>query len=1033
MSASDRFQWLSEAQKSVLINLRIAVKDILSNRLLAYYTDHSIDHSDRMVTIVDHLISPIQNSSTGLCDEELIILYASCYLHDVGVHFDKPYETSVIQRELDKISSNDSGVAEAIPDYQKAWMLLWGRGEGQCLQRRLHHLISADYVRMSADISQRRPGQDWRLVELQSEHLLNLASYIASACASHGIDVNSPDYAKVTRSTTHRMQLVCGLLRMADILDADRDRATAAQRESLNMSDESAIHWFRHWYCEKVHYDTSLPGGIGIILRFDFPPSRREDYDRIIAKPLESYIKDEYMRQEDVLAHTGIHLHISVDSEPNEYSVATLLEQNIYEVLNKAAQQVRENIDLVEVGLDRHQELQDVGQDSSNKLIKYQEEAREQLRSLQERLASNEMAVSDYMQNVRRLSEDLCHRGSRRYAWTLLYSSYNKYSNDLPIDERLQIGIALAEMMNSDGSSNMAQMVLREFGDLIAQQEDSAISFRYYIRSGHSFADLGQVKQAIDMLNRASTYAEANDQTNLINAEIGELYLLQGDLPSAIASTTELACTRQVLVTARAQAMLGRMDEALARLETTIEEHVEESTGSRDWLLLSLLKAELCFLNGDFVGAEAVFTDILLPHIAAYSPADALIVADNDNFVRRSSLSEGSIEEFYAIVDQLRTVGEQLWNRQALNNADSEYLAGKYQEALVGYWGQLYYTYHNAPWRYQGTVNERIARAYLKLKHYSLGLYHACLAQNGKLIEEIAQELVKSCHIEQIRAAVSQLLTSSNLALHAMHAATALATIGDVIPDDLIGLVFQWLCPQISLDPKDWTDVDRFREPLKALATIAPRMSSDQAWSIIDAVTNHPSWHETRVYRKEMIKLVDACCANVAEDKLYEIASRSLSLATTNKGDIDYIEAINLIIEITGRSNGNEIVLQLVRDHLFSDENKPYNNILVQIAPAFGFEALSAEELLPRSQSATKSIYLQVQEVDEESQIQRIPVMLQSLKPAGNKKIAVMIDPNGYHLKALTRSWSRVPEPERHELIEAMLTMIKDPSQCPTK
>ena len=80
------FQYISSEEKVTFLNsVRDNVKPILATNLMPHFTDHSVEHSDRIVGYVDNLIKPIMETENKLSEEELTILYSACYLHDIGM------------------------------------------------------------------------------------------------------------------------------------------------------------------------------------------------------------------------------------------------------------------------------------------------------------------------------------------------------------------------------------------------------------------------------------------------------------------------------------------------------------------------------------------------------------------------------------------------------------------------------------------------------------------------------------------------------------------------------------------------------------------------------------------------------------------------------------------------------------------------------------------------------------------------------------------------------------------------------------
>lgn len=93
-------------------------------------TDHSVDHSDRVVGYVNQLFS---EASERLHPEEAFILYAACFLHDVGLHTDNPPWTEAPAHEV--------GSPEEWNDMRKA---------RASVVRTYHHRISAELVMWTA-------------------------------------------------------------------------------------------------------------------------------------------------------------------------------------------------------------------------------------------------------------------------------------------------------------------------------------------------------------------------------------------------------------------------------------------------------------------------------------------------------------------------------------------------------------------------------------------------------------------------------------------------------------------------------------------------------------------------------------------------------------------------------------------------------------------------------------------------------------------------------------------------------------------
>ncbi len=64
--------------------------EIWSEPHLRKLTEHGKDHIDQVLSNLDVLTGPLQRSSDPLSPEEIFVLLAACYLHDVGMQLDQP-------------------------------------------------------------------------------------------------------------------------------------------------------------------------------------------------------------------------------------------------------------------------------------------------------------------------------------------------------------------------------------------------------------------------------------------------------------------------------------------------------------------------------------------------------------------------------------------------------------------------------------------------------------------------------------------------------------------------------------------------------------------------------------------------------------------------------------------------------------------------------------------------------------------------------------------------------------------------------
>ena len=182
---------------------------ILANNLLHHFTDHSVEHSDSLARYIDSLILPLQATAEKLSEDELLILYAACYLHDIGMQYEKAYETQII-----------ASLKLSTP---------WSDLSSDDLIRQHHAAISAEMVRASLNATAPIIG-----LQLTVDYF---PTYVAALCEGHTLSTESARYKSLTQPGPNlRIELLSGLLRIADILDLSRRRANRPKALTLDLN-----------------------------------------------------------------------------------------------------------------------------------------------------------------------------------------------------------------------------------------------------------------------------------------------------------------------------------------------------------------------------------------------------------------------------------------------------------------------------------------------------------------------------------------------------------------------------------------------------------------------------------------------------------------------------------------------------------------------------------------------------------------------------------------------------------------------------
>ena len=279
------FTYMGDKEKMArLTTIRAGVERILSSTIHPHFTDHSVHHSDRMVELLGALIEPMQATQSALNDRELFVLYAGCYLHDVGMQ-----------------CSNCSGYRTV---QERGWARDW---ESVCQEDRLkriraiHAELSAEMVRRSA--TEHPPPINTALDER------DYFPAIANLCLSHVLSVASDTYlSAVEPGARLDMRLLSALLRIADILDASAARSWLEKERLMLMPSLSRVHWWKHYYVEDVEIESTQHR---IMVTFAFPPGEKDEYREIVPELVIPDIRDELARHRSVLLPRGADYEVS--------------------------------------------------------------------------------------------------------------------------------------------------------------------------------------------------------------------------------------------------------------------------------------------------------------------------------------------------------------------------------------------------------------------------------------------------------------------------------------------------------------------------------------------------------------------------------------------------------------------------------------------------------------------------------------------------------------------------------------------------
>ena len=253
---------VSDRYFTYLSQIYLNAKTIHINRILYPYTDHGIDHSDRVLENLLKLFPSLFDSihENRLSQTEVFCLVAAIYLHDIGIQF---YRDELLLDFCEKCKKglflNKSGI-----DTSKVV-------DKDYFVRKYHHALSKFWVHDTLE----------SVSKLSASYVgdKELAQYVGNICESHGIDYEKYDEYTNTEAYNGedvRMGLLCTLFSLGDALDCDRRRIEFDKLKNQDVSLESRIHWMKHHFVDSISVKSGL-----LTLHYHFPKCAIAEQDAI--------------------------------------------------------------------------------------------------------------------------------------------------------------------------------------------------------------------------------------------------------------------------------------------------------------------------------------------------------------------------------------------------------------------------------------------------------------------------------------------------------------------------------------------------------------------------------------------------------------------------------------------------------------------------------------------------------------------------------------------------------------------------------
>lgn len=263
-----------------LILIRGVMENIWANdapRIVTDYTDHGEEHSKKIIFFAEKLLQV--NPAAKFSQQEIYLLLASIYLHDIGMQCD------IVKYPEIKKKAEDLGAK-----FEEVFTAKTTSGyslEEQKEIRKNHNFLTAAWIEYLYEKKDPVLSHGIRSVPY------DFVDDLMDVCKFHSklsID-DCPDYFSGDPSS--RKKMVSSLIRFADELDISSTRVNIETVKIFSLTLENSIYWWLHNYTKIDFVNTNK-----VHLKVNLHP---EDFDKYGSFIRESYITKFKLKNQPVL------------------------------------------------------------------------------------------------------------------------------------------------------------------------------------------------------------------------------------------------------------------------------------------------------------------------------------------------------------------------------------------------------------------------------------------------------------------------------------------------------------------------------------------------------------------------------------------------------------------------------------------------------------------------------------------------------------------------------------------------------------
>lgn len=309
--------------KSSLEKIREAVEDIWADdapRIIHDYTDHGIKHCERLADFANKLLQA--NDGRAFSFQEMYLLLASIYLHDIGMQCDVVKFPKIKERaEALGAKFEVQFTAKTASKYSI---------EEQKEIRNNHQYLSAAWIDYANRTGETLAGQAAKSIPE------DLVDDLIDICKHHAKLPITDCPLTFKFDPTGRKQLIASLIRFSDELDVDVHRVSIETVKNFSLNPKNSVYWWLHNRTKVVFSARNV-----VILTIRLHPTDAKQYGSFIHETFVTEFRTKNRPVLSVLARDGIPIVIGDDSKVVEHDRAEQLPSEIVQALE--AMQHRRN------------------------------------------------------------------------------------------------------------------------------------------------------------------------------------------------------------------------------------------------------------------------------------------------------------------------------------------------------------------------------------------------------------------------------------------------------------------------------------------------------------------------------------------------------------------------------------------------------------------------------------------------------------------------------------------------------------------